>query len=357
MATDSRHCSFKQFQQGEFQICYLSVRGKKQNLLSAALEKGWGLCQVDDISRLRGEKDVASTAFRVRAGGEHYLLKEISGPEPSTHEESNRCLMFCKERGIGVPFVRFTTEGKTCHGRNPMISLYEFIDGEHFDGSRKELKETAAALGELDRELSKAPCASALQKVKGRKLSHDRLEAEALFREIRCAEGRGHFDAGVLRWLDYIEDRLRALASFDFNSVPFQLSHTNIHPHNLLFSKETQALLAFVGFGAVYYTQRIRGVAYAMHRLSRAYGEETEGGEDIGVDIRVRAEEFLKAYDSANPLREEELKALRFILGDEALCRVLTLLRRHYIKKNFDTDSALGKRLTLLRETELFDFL
>nr|MCK4929878.1 hypothetical protein [Nanoarchaeota archaeon] len=109
-------------------------------------------------------------------------------------------------------------------------------------------------------------------------------------------------------------------------------------------------------FDSVCYSQRARDFGFAMHRMARTYGKQTEKKNDIGTDIKHRAQIFLEEYLKHNLLTDEEIKALPWVIQDEALSRVINVLGEHYLLNDQTWSFDLPKQVTTLREGLLFDF-
>ncbi len=356
MSPDARYTSFSHFNHWRSSIKYTEITPKKKEFIKRVLRAGWGITSFESIMRIAAGKDASSRNYRIESGGRAYLMKEGHRANPHIRDLSNLFIRFCENEGAKVPHVRLTNHGWTYYGQNCILSLYNFIEGENFGGSREGLREAAARLAQLDKILAKAPIRTRLMDIKGVKRAHGSGEVKSLFNLMRSRGARDEAEQEFVSALGYLEEKSSSLSAHNPGTLPIQAIHGNVHPHNMLFSKEGE-LLAFLDFESLICSQRAREVAFAMHRLARAYGEGTERREDLGLDIRERAKEFLSAYNSENPLEEAELRALRFLMQDEALCRVLTVLRNHYMRRDFQKDRHFRKRLTMLQETELFDFL
>jgi Ser/Thr protein kinase RdoA (MazF antagonist) len=356
MSSDNRYTSFTQFNYRTTTVPFAKVSPRKKEFLKKVLRNGWEMDASDRMLRIAAGWGAATKNYRAESGGRAYLLKEGHPSSPTLRDLSNQFLYFCEMEGAKVPHVLLTTRGLTYYGVKCIISLYDFIEGEHFDGGRGELREVATRLAQLDKILANAPLGAQLLQERSTRKYNDHKNAKSFFWGIRSRGARGEFEEEFLSALPYLEEKSASHAAANPGQLPRQPIHCNVHPHNLLFSTEGK-LLAFLDFESLVHSQRAREVAFAMHRLARAYGEGTERNEDAGADIRERAKEFLSYYNSENPLQDSEMRALRFILEDEALRRVIAVLKNHYFREDFHKDMYFRKRLTMLQETELFDFL
>ena len=354
MSSDARFTSFNQYNHGSVGIQYSKIRGSKRQFLEKVLRFGWGIPTTESIMRVAQGEGSSTRNYRVESGGKAFLLKEAKMDKPYLRDLANKCILFCEGRGARVPHVISTQRKQNFYGVSRIVSLYNFLGGEHFDGSRKELRAAAINLALLDQILSTIPRRDEICQGMGYRVQYDHGSAKALLKSVRRRGSRDEFDAQVAAELDLLFEKVDETGSAKMHALPMQEIHLNVHPHNLIFSSQSKGLLAILDFESIKYSQRAREVAFAMHRLSRAYGEHMEGKEDLGADIRERAREFLSAYTSANPLTDEEIKSLGIILSEENLSRVLTVLRNHYERYDSRKDSRFQKRMQMLKESELF---
>ena len=158
------------------------------------------------------------------------------------------------------------------------------------------------------------------------------------------------FDAYVLNFIEEVNEISREIQEINNLNLPFQVIHYDLHPHNVLFNRNSEEISALLDFDPLRYSQRIRDVGFGMHRFSRTFGLKTEGKNDLNADIRERAEDFLQQYLTENQLEDQEVKAIPLLIQDEALRRVTNILFSHYIKKDTTWSFDLSKQVTLLRE-------
>ena len=156
--------------------------------------------------------------------------------------------------------------------------------------------------------------------------------------------------------IDELYEALRATTDKGVYTLPLQAVHLDLHPHNMIFDPAMSEPLAFLNFNPMGYSQRVRVVGFAMHRVARTYGEKTEGKKDSGVDIRVRAKLFPETYTNENPLTDEEIQALPIIIQEAALRRITIILGNHYLSGDETFNFDLEKQITILREGSPLSF-
>lgn len=324
--------------------------------VSAALLSGWGLTGIDSIEEIYEGEEKSSNNHKVRAGSRIYLFKTSHIDRPATQDLVNRCLVYCEEKSIPVSHIIPTRSGGTYHLDTRIYCLYDFIEGAHFDGSQEEIRAVATQFARLHAVLLNIPYLNEIKQVKGEIVRHDREELGKILDTARAGREDSDFSHYANGLIDELGETSRATTDKGVYTLPLQVVHLDLHPHNMIFNPATNELLAFLDFDPMCYSERVRDVGFAMHRVARTYGEKTEGKKDSGVDIRVRAKLFLEAYTNENPLTDEEIRALPIIIQEEALRRIMIILGNHYLSGDETFNFDLEKQITILREGSLFSF-
>lgn len=342
------------FDHGTTSIRYLEVPKSVFDQIEDVLEKGWQLQGVTSVGQAYSQAEVGSNNFKALSDDGEYLLKLSHINSPFEQEVVNSLIGYSRGKGVPSPLVFPTSDGNlqfVANGR--VFCLLQFIDGEHFDGSREELLEVAAAYAKFNEVLVNLPFEGLIRKSK--EVSHHDWETlDEVARRFRSGRVVSGFDAQVAQFLDEIELESQKSRSISLKSLPMQVVHNDLHPHNLLFDRLSGHLLAFIDFDSLEYTQRIRGVAFTMHRLARTFGVATERQRDAGADLRNRAKAFIERYMEVGELTGEEVKMIAPVLKDEALRRISLILGDHYLKENRYGGAALRKQLQMLKEAAIF---
>jgi len=355
-APNSVYCDLDPFNHGTTTIAYEPVDSKTFGKLARVLKAGWDLDAPESIEQVcEAEKNSNNYRVHTRRGRTH-LLKASHITAPIVQELVNECLIDLRKYSARAPQLIRTSRHGTYYPSNGLYCLHAFIDGEHFDGSRKELINTAQQLGSLHAVLEQYLPADEVRARKGSRIAHNPHVLEEVVKRLERVGERTPFDRYVLGCLKYIKDRSEKVSAANIFDLPKQVIHYDGHPHNLLFDKGTKELLAFIDFDSILYSQRARDVGFAMHRLARTCGEQTERKQDVGVDVRDRGKQFLEQYHRINPLTDEEIKMLPLVIQDEALFRVLSVLNDHYIKGITTWSFDLPKQITTLEEGAWFEF-
>lgn len=348
---------FNPFNHGTTSASFRAIKASRYKRLSDILSKGWNIQNVEDIKQACEGAEKSSNNYRVISNSKSFLLKHSHINNSAKQNLVNRCLTYCEQKGIPTSHLISTREGESYFVNNKEIyCLYDFIDGEHFDGSQMELKEMAASFARFHTVLKNIPYEAEIKSLKGELISHNREELKKIIEVIKLSGGKSDFDRYVYLLLDEIDAISKEISFAGIDQLPIQVVHYDLHPHNFLFDKGNQTLKAYLDFDPMIYSQRIRDVGFAMHRFARTYGKKTERQIDIGVDIRERAKLFLKIYQQTNKLEDEEIRNIPVVIQDEALRRVMIILGKHYLKKDLTWDFDLIKQIIILKEGSLFSF-
>ncbi|GEM_PF-2703980 len=377
---------FDPFNHGTTTIEHRVVSPEVHSRLSRVLYDHWHL-RATDIQQTSSSAEITSNNFRVVDSSNlkgNLKLSKINDPE--TQAVVNAIVQYCFFMELPVPTLIRTQNKKTyvVDGKDVFV-LHYFIGGTHFDGSREELIFTAQGMARLhhvfntmpiglvesdqcDRRVLTASSRDIAHSVtspqipqfvdeKKGNFAHDRNEFEALMRTVRGRGTRTEFDAEVLSILDEVNDASRLVCGVQLDQLPTQPIHSDLHPHHVIFDPKTKELLVILDFDHVHFSQRARDIGWTMHRFARTYGAQTEMNLDNGADILDRARLFLEMYSRINQIGDSEVRAIPLLLADEAIRRVMIILRLNYIDGNPAWNFDLAKQVTMLREAALFENL
>jgi Ser/Thr protein kinase RdoA (MazF antagonist) len=344
------------YNHGSTSVTYDPVDQEASEYARQTLQDGWNISPVLDVSQIHEAAEKSSNNYKIEVpGSQPLLLKHSHLSDPRIQELINRCIAHCANEGIKTSHIIPTTEGSSFHVAERGIScLYNFIDGEHFDGSRFEIRETARELARLHQVLQRLPYRDEIKLLKGVLIKHDRDELARVAEAVSRSTGSSEFDDSVRANLKDILDRSAEIFDADIEGLPVQVIHLDLHPHNILFDRESHQVIAVLDFDPLQVSQRARDVGYTMHRLARTYGRKTERQNDIGADIRGRADCFLEAYLEINELTGNEMRMIPWAIQDEAMGRLISTLSGHYLKGDDTWSFELSKELTILQESLLF---
>lgn len=347
---------YNPFNHGTTSINYEDSSTEEYKGLIPILENGWGIRNPSQFRRMVVGFVGKARYFKFDYDGDAYFFNR------NRPDHRRQCLIdsvqdFCRRGGILTRDIVSTLDGENNYldsNTAGTYSLSKFIDGENFDGSRTELLQAASELALMHRLLENIPNLDDIRISPSLPNQHD---PETLAEELEKLKMAPSSELSKLCLpINEIEETSRKVELEAIDNLRMQAVHGDFHPHNLLFDAENRKLLAIVDFEQVRYSQRIRDVGFAMHRLSRTYGSLTERTQDIDSSIHNRAREFITNYVAVNPLDSRELKSLVSVLQDEALIRI-TLVLKGFYSSDPEKFFELNKQITMLREAELFSNL
>src|SRR5258708_14134495 len=142
------------------------------------LEAGWGVQSVQQFQQmtsLNGEFG-GNKYFRFQMYDKWYFFKQ-NHSDTKRQQVSDDTELHSREYGVPTRKVLPTVDGKT-HFKDKRTgftySVYEYIDGEHFDGSRIELLEAASNIATLHRALAALPISQQVDDTKEPFFHHNR---------------------------------------------------------------------------------------------------------------------------------------------------------------------------------------
>lgn len=339
------------FNHGTTSISYENIIGEPLSTLKRLLQKGWGIIP-KKISQVV-EKIFYSNNFKVETDEGTFLLKK-SKNSPQTQPLVDAATRFCENQGIPVTHIQNASDSNTfIVYDNQVYRLDKFIEGEHFDGSRRELIEVASQLPRFFHILSKLPIQlqENMKEDNRTLIHHDWDQLEALLTDQEALKSNYSVHDEEIKLIRHFSQLISSMSE-RLKSLPIDIIHRDLHPHNLLFNKKNHILLAFLDLDALLISQRIRGIAFAMHRLARTFGQNTEKKQDLGSDLRERMELFLNTYlDSGGELTDEEINLIPYVLLDHTLYAIAQILL-HTSEGSKEWPKDLGKQIEMLREIE-----
>ncbi len=346
----SEFTEFEPFNHGTTTRTYEEVEPAEAARLSKILHRGWEASDTE-VSKIAAGPVKNSNNYRVTNPDGVFLLKHSHIKDATTQDLVNRIVMRVEGLGARVPSLVPTRQTRTFHqDQTGLFCVYDFIDGDHFDGSQEQLSNVAFEIAYVHTSLADVAYTGAVREVKGVLHGHDPELLDQITAKVREQGEQTEFDMYVLGLLDEITERSQAIIEAGLGNLPYQIIHRDFHPHNALFDPDTNEVKAVLDFDLMLYSQRVRDVAFGMHRFARTYGAQTECKSDVGVDIRERAAVFMQGYNEVNPLTDEEMEVLPLMIQDEAMTRVLIVLRTHYLENDDKYSYDLPKQMTTLRE-------
>ncbi|KKU07740.1 MAG: hypothetical protein UX10_C0006G0011 [Candidatus Magasanikbacteria bacterium GW2011_GWA2_45_39] len=266
----------------------------------------------------------------------------------------SKIIHFLEEKKVPVPHI-IETKAQQLFFKEAghFYQSFEFIGGNHFRGTSRELQAAAQSIGRLHLALSVAP------------FEKEIIERPVIlppwtqdgWKELQIAADQksGQFNAVVKEGLWHLVKQSENLAK-NLVTARQQLIHCDLHPQNFIFKNDKlQAILDFEG---VRMGELIRDVGNACHRLVRQF-VVLQGG-DWRTHLAEGLKIFLQAYSEVNPLNNQEILAIPYFIKDELLRKLFHNLNVYYREGDdkYLIGGELEKKLNLLREAiEIENFL
>ncbi len=213
-------------------------------------------------------------------------------------------ITFCSKQGVKVPAIitnrdnRLVTERK-----DDLFTIFEFIEGSEFSGSQQQLTALAREVARLHQVLRLYNGAlPTLEKSVYDESGYANLTEKEL--EIVSKDLPLETISLIKREMEKQKLEKTVLKT---ESIVIQPIHRDLHPKNILFRGEGVA--AILDFDAIKMGARIVDVGFCGFRFA--------GKEML---------QFIKEYDTINPLSEEEKKAILLTVREEFLRRINYIL-------------------------------
>lgn len=341
---------FDPFDHGEATIMYCSSTQEEWASISNVLQNGWGIAP-QEMKTLVFLSGVEPRHFQVIDEEHNQFLLQRNRTGSERQRLVAACEIWCREQGIPTRELISATNGENffSDSSDQTYSLSTFLEGTHFDGSREELRNVARQLPRLINALYDIPFAEEVEKSRSVHVRHNSEILFQLLSEVTSKKDIGSVPQDFLEKIPNIIEVSQDLQSVDFEHQLFQTTHRDLHPYNMLF--KNKKLIAWYDFENVERSQRLRDIAFVLHRVSRTYGSKTEGKQDIGTPIKMRIGDFLNEFNAVEPLSYADIEILPHLIRDEVLRRIMIILTKNYPAGEF------RKQLRFLEEASLFENL
>ncbi|MBI4160533.1 MAG: phosphotransferase [Candidatus Yanofskybacteria bacterium] len=333
-----------------FQIKWKPVWGDIRKSIGQNLLQYFDLTNIQDVSQV-DEWEHNSNNFRVvcwtGVETKSFLLrKNIKIKDEQTLQSIDLVSVFLKQAGVSVPQSVHTRQGNLYYfdGKH-YWTLSEFVVGNHFCGTEKELREVARGIGRLDRSL--ANLTLDLPGLEVTTWSQQEFESFFIFASKKSDETNQFLlsKQNVLRQImaKNIQGRARWI------KAKVQIIHNDLHPHNTIF--KDQRLRAIIDFGNMQQAPLLFDIAQALHRFVRQYVvcRGRPWAETLGIGVSI----FLSEYLKENALPNDEIIAISHFMREGLLRKIATDVRKRHDRSVIPPDlTELKKLISLLEETE-----
>ena len=315
-------------------------------LVSRTVAEAWSLGELDSIWVRSSPRNTSRREYRFVAGDTVYSLHESPSNTPIALRSCSELHSRLAGAGIGTPLNLDTHTGEAfAYGGGKRFRLSQAIDGEYFDGSRRELVRAARSLAGMHTALAQAPMTGVDWKYEPNSMMLPKLEEMA-------AAGKNAFDGIAMAAIASIRNQPDTVPGA-IRDLPRQLGHSDLHPHHMLFDGPEGRVVGILDFDRSRVLERARDVAMTGLCFARTFGSGTERCNDAGAILKRRALRFVSAYHEVSPLSEDEIRALPDLICDEATRRILQILETHYFGGDTSCDGELPRLVALLDESSL----
>jgi Ser/Thr protein kinase RdoA (MazF antagonist) len=323
----------------------------------------------DDVVSIEqvAETEINSNNFKivVSQDGAHRAFLFRRYPEhrdETTLRAVYEAIEFLRSKGIKAPRLLPSDSEDLLLTVSPWrYSVFEFVESDHYRGTVGELESAAEEFGRLNRELLDLPGADYFRSafVPSPAVAALREFSSGIWRELfdRVRERQkehadDEFDARLLRFEHFIMEAIAKTQPGRYAHLPYQVVHSDLHPHNLL--TDDMDLRTILDFDSLRFLERVRGVAFALHRLVRQHIVYAKPA-DTSEGCRNACEVFLTAYQREGALTKEEISAIPYFIRHEALSRLSYAMKDFYYNGNPAWKGDLEKQTAAIAEAAYFE--
>jgi Ser/Thr protein kinase RdoA (MazF antagonist) len=276
--------------------------------------------------------------------------KNIRLNEEGSVAMCNKIVDFLQQRGVLVPVLVSTKQGGAFfQAGQHFYEMHDFISGNHFRGTKEELKQVGEGIAQLHKALEKIPFQEEII-ARGKALSPWTVDVwNDIFRQADKRED--DIDIMVMQNKEFIEGQIQKIqeAESRMKKLTKQIIHADLHPQNTLFEKEQ--LVGILDFEGAREGELTRDAGNACHRFARQFVVYQGKGykETLQEGITI----FLDSYEKVHPIQDKS--AIPALVTDELLRKLQSDIGAHYIKQDSSKveGGELEKKLTLLKESEI----
>lgn len=342
---------FRTNNHSKFKIDWCGVNPEQADEATQAFSL-WRLGKPIEIL-LVDEWQQVSNNFRISlSNGSRFLLrKNVRDNQEEKIVLLDRITSFLRSKGIPIPLTIHSP------GEKPFVifdghifQLFEFVEGDHYRGTQKELERVARHIAQLHKAL--ADICFPIEELRKTPWTVERL-TQWCDRAISDQSSHGI----ILRSnSDFILDQ----ACFVSESLKLggdlrvQIIHRDLHPQNMLFKDDS--LVAILDYSDVSYGRLAADVGNACHRFVRqfvVYQREMNQRLPIYELLVEGVELFFREYLKSNSLNSFDLVSVPFLIKDELLRKLNSCLTKWYEHQNeMAVRGELEKFISLLKEAD-----
>lgn len=307
--------------------------------------------QVDEV-------EVNSNNFRITVEKNGYWNRYLLRRFPVNRVTNNilatyEIAEYLKSGGLKVPTVILSKNNEKLVWQNGVAwSLFEFLSDTHYRGTVDELKSAGREIGKLNRLLDIIPNKEQIRTlvVFPENYTDARKYSEEIWFDIfdKANDKKDEFSEKLLSMKPLIMGYVNQNVSDLYAHLPKQLVHFDLHPHNLL--ADGEKIVAILDFDSVRYLEKIRTVAFAVHRLVR---QCILFNHLPMAEVRKLSDIFIGEYLREDTLTQEEIVSIPHFIRNEALCRFSYVTKNVY-RNGSKWECDFNKQILSLAESVYF---
>jgi hypothetical protein len=265
-----------------------------------------------------GAFELNSSNFKVVVRGKPYLLKRWQATASQDRIEKQLTLLeHLHVRNVEVaPPIHALSRNFSVEYKSRVWGLFGFVSGEYFRGNDIEVASTGASIGKLFEATRTFEGALAFPEGPSHRTPQDAATLAAFGDRSSWVGILGDSGAAVLdRGFEKILETWGAIQDVKF-SLPIQLVHYDLHPHNLLMAQNR--LAAFLDFDACARMQPEIGLGFAALKLGRQAvffsGKRGRASDTSSIFLTNVVKEYEGALDFSSLKAAAQMEVMRRIV-------------------------------------------
>jgi Ser/Thr protein kinase RdoA (MazF antagonist) len=331
----------------------------------------WRIVEAQQLDR----NEINSGNYEVELESEAHEKKRVLVREYKTLQDAEHVRFYLefldvlRERGVRVSAIHKTTQDTLfAQSGEKIYAVFEFIDATHFVPTELGFASVAKEVAIMHQAFD------ALQDDNQDRIDSLSKHGHTFFNdtpqvlvsdlekiEHAIEEKKEHTETDALIYAKLsqykeIASQIEAMRN-KIQTLPKQIFHSDLHPHNILMRKDIDEVAALVDFDSmrVQPLGQALDVAYAIYRLGKQFFvSKTENLEQIKKRAGKLRELFIAHYQTVKPLSREELELLPLLCKEEIMKKLVYLLKGAYLGNNIPWLHELPKFVSALDEIDCF---
>jgi Ser/Thr protein kinase RdoA (MazF antagonist) len=334
-----------------------SAAAAAKEMVTSVARDSYALEQVGPVEQFGGN-EINSNNFKLDAAAGRFLLKRlpVGGDQRALQRQLELSDWLAVEQGVAIPRIVRTKGGELCsEALGYRWCLFEFVEGDFFNGGDQQLRSTALAIGRLQSALGAAPAALAPPK----KWSYGSADDPQVLHETAACRRQwagvfGEASGAVLEagW----ERVTRTAEELDAHAAELRAAsdaacHCDLHPHNLLVARGS--LRAFIDFESFVSMPVAAALGFAAYKLVRQHAVATSLGAGQAAQIAAATRVFMTSLEEGGRRSQPAPGKMRLMAVAEIFRRLVVVLRLNVRERNPAWNHVLPMHLAALAELDI----